>query len=42
VEAEAVAGGFKGFAVGFAVDLVGLARALGALEDFDGLKGCAI
>ena len=31
MEAEAVAGGFKGFAVG-----------LGALEDFEGPKDCAI
>ena len=31
-----------GFVVGFAVDFVGLARGLGALEDFEGPEDCAI
>ena len=42
VEAEAIAGCLKDFAVGFAVDFaVGLVG-LGALEDFEGPKDCAI
>ena len=38
MEAEAVVGGFKGFAVVFVVGLVGL----GALEDFEGLEDWTI
>ena len=37
-EAEALVEGFKGFAVGFAVDLVGLVGALGNFAGFEGFE----
>ena len=37
MEADAIARGYKGFIVGFAVGLV----SLGALEDFEGPEDCA-